>query len=564
MLSQLSIRNIVLIESLDIPFGKGLCVLTGETGAGKSIILGALGLVLGKRGKGGSLLRHGAQQGSVAAEFSLSSKEQKISIDTFLDTYAIEAEGEALRLRRVVYADGTTKAFINDMPVGVGVLNQLGDLLVEIHGQHDQRGLLDPAGHREVLDAYAGLSAHVGVVSKAFKAYRAIADELVSRREKQATAAREEEYLRHVAEELSALKVRAGEEDTLSELRQRLMQREKLQGVLSDAIGELSGSKDVVVSLQSAQRVLMRSSVIQGENELAIQLREVVDSLERAAIETGEAVAKLERVGQGNDDEETRVDVVEERLFALRAAARKHNRAVDELPVYLQEIRASLALISSEGEVFSQLEADLLKARAEYVTQAELLSASRKKAALKLAKALIAELKPLKMENVQFDGVMTELSEESWGEKGKDRVEFLVSMNPGQPLASMAKVASGGELSRFMLALKAVLAEVKSVPVLIFDEVDTGIGGAVADAVGSRLARLGESAQVLVVTHQPQVASKGSHHLKVEKHEKKGETFTTVGVLDPSARKEELARMLAGALVTDEARAAAERLLAVG
>jgi len=551
MLLSLSIRNIVLIESLDIPFSNGLCVLTGETGAGKSILLDALSFALGDRG-GSRLLRHGATQGSVTAEFDPEGQQKILAL---LEEHAIEQTGY-LYLKRVITADGKNKCFINDAPVSVNLLKQVGELLVEIHGQHEQRGLLESATHLAIIDSYGHLEPIAKEVQLHYKSWRNAADELANLCHLQAQAEREEDYLRHIYKELHELHPEIGEEEQLAAKRVLMMNKEKLTDTLKSALAELSDRHPVETALLSAQRILTRNSQLMAEGSFD----PAIEALERAAIEVGEAVTHLEKLADsiGGDDN---LDAMEERLFALRAASRKFGRPVDELPSYLEEISGKLSLLDHQSTNIEALAKNVEKTREHYITKAKHLSEQRHKIALKLEKALLDELRPLKMDQMRFKAEISPSPEEQWSASGTDKVHFLASANPGSPLGPLAKIASGGELSRFMLAVKVVLSEINSVPVMIFDEIDTGIGGAVADSVGKRLEVLGQSLQVLVVTHQPQVAARGNFHLKVRKEVKAGNTTTTVNPLSDQERSEEIARMLSGAEITVEARAAAVKLM---
>ncbi len=553
MLHHLSIRNIVLIESLDIAFARGLCVLTGETGAGKSILLDALGFVLGER-VAQKLLRHGATQGSVTAEFTTSGNGR---LERLLEEQGIIQE-ECLTLRRIITPDGKTKAFANDIPISVNLLKQIGTLLLEIHGQHEQRGLLEPATHQSIIDAYMHLDALLLETSASYHAWKENQQKLEELKHAEQAAQWEEDYLRHVANELSELAPCEGEEETLAEERTQLMGREKLLTILESALNELSGtSNNITSTLFSAQKQLMRGNAltVPGQFDAAIE------ALERASVEVQEAVESLESIAQQMDMGNSRLEIVEERLFALRAAARKFNMPVDALPGYKAEIDAKLLLLEDQSASIVALTRQVEQSKAHYSHYAERLSAARHFAAKQLEEALHTELIPLKMAATRFTVQITPLPEQDWAAHGQDKVTFLASTNPGSPLAPLAKIASGGELSRFMLAIKVALAGVNSTPTLIFDEVDTGIGGAVADAVGKRLQLLGEHVQVLVVTHQPQVAARGNTHLKVQKTTQGDTTITSATVLSQAERKEELARMLAGEHITPEARAAANKLL---
>jgi DNA repair protein RecN (Recombination protein N) len=554
MLKSLAIRDIVLIERLNLAFATGLSVLTGETGAGKSIILDALGLALGGRGDRG-LVRAGADQGSVVADFD---PPPSTEMQTLLEASAIPFEGELI-LRRLITADGRSRAFINDTPVSGALLRQVGDLLVEVHGQFDQRGLLNPQEHRLLLDAFGGLSATATAVRSTFASWRAAAAQAAELREQLAAARREEDYLRHRERELADLAPVAGEEEDLARRRQAMMNREKVASTLAEALAALSGHGGAIARLGAAERRLERSG------EMAPELLEpAVAALGRALIEAGEAEAALEAALRGLDAEGGTVDQVEERLFALRDAARKHRVAVDALPALLAETRASLDGIDAGAGSLEVAERTARDAHEAYRTAAQALSAARAAAATGLAKAVAAELPPLRLDRARMRVRLEPLPEADWNAEGAERVAFEVCTNPGQPFGPLARIASGGELSRFMLGLKVVLARVGTAATLIFDEVDAGIGGATADAVGERLARLGDERQVLVVTHAPQVAARADHHYSVGKRVSDGRTRVDVRELGAGERRDEVARMLAGAEVTDAARAAAASLMGGG
>ena len=551
VLTAISIRDVVLIERLSLGFQQGLCVLTGETGAGKSILLDALGLALGARADAG-LVRHGAAQAQVTAEFELSGDHPVLAI---LREQDLEAS-DHLVVRRTVSADGRSRAWVNDQPVGVGLLKRLGEELVEVHGQFDTQGLLNPQTHRSVLDAYAGLEARAAHVAAAHRAWRAIEDARADAASDIARARAEEDYLRHAVAELDALAPRVGEEEELAESRSVLMHREKLVDALNGAFAELSGDRGVERALASAIRGLSRIAEKAGG-----KLDPVIAALDRAASEASEALAGLQAVSADVDMDPQALEKLEERLFALRAAARKHGVEVDALAELRRSMAHKLTLIEDQGDVLARLAAEAAEAKAGYVRAAEILSAERHSAAVRLDAAVAEELPPLKLERARFATTLERLEESEWSPAGLDRVAFRVATNPGSPPGALNKIASGGELARFMLALKVVLAQTSTVGTLVFDEVDTGIGGAVADAVGHRLDSLGRSLQVLVVTHSPQVAARGKTHLKVKKSIT-GESVTTdVVELAGDERREEIARMLSGATVTSEARAAADSLI---
>ncbi|HEV8028027.1 MAG TPA: DNA repair protein RecN [Stellaceae bacterium] len=553
MLLGLTIRDVVLIDRLDLAFHGGLCVLTGETGAGKSILLDALGLAVGVRAESG-LVRHAAEQAVVTAEFSLGPRHpaRRLLADAGLD-----ATGDTLVLRRVVAADGRSRAFIDDQPASVGLLKQVGETLVEIQGQFEQQGLLDPATHREALDAYGVEAARNVALSAAWRQWRERASARDAAASALAKARADEDYLRHAVAELDALDPVPGEEARLAEERTLRMNREKLGEALESALGELRGERGGEHALHSAQRQLERL-----KDKAGGRLDAAIAALDRAALEAREAVTQIETASRGLDRDGASLDKIEERLFALKALARKHNVAVAGLPALRAEMTARIAALDDGGAAALRLARQAEEARREYVAAAERVGKERRAAAKKLDAAVMKEFAPLKLEKARFATVLTALEESEWGPSGAERVHFEVATNPGTLLGPLARIASGGELSRFMLALKVVMARTSPVPTLVFDEVDSGIGGAVAAAVGERLHRLGEELQVLVVTHSPQVAARGAHHWRVAKQQAQARTLTKVEELSAEERCEEIARMLSGSAVTAEARAAAASLMA--
>ncbi|MCT8990608.1 DNA repair protein RecN [Chelativorans sp. SCAU2101] len=549
MLSHLSIRDIVLIERLDIDFSAGLSVLTGETGAGKSILLDALSLALGARGDA-ALVRHGAAQGQVTAVFDVPAVHPARRI---LRENALDDDGDII-LRRIQAADGRTRVFINDQPASVALMREVGRALVEIHGQHDERALVDVATHRSLLDAFGGLNERVAGVRQAWRAWRDAELALSRHRAKVEAAAREADFLRASVEELTKLDPQPGEETALAEERAGMMRAEKIAADIADAQEVLSGHASPVPQLASLLRRLQRKA-----QEAPGLLDEIVTSLDEALISLDAAQSAVEAAMRASEFDPERLEQTEERLFALRAAARKHNVAVDDLAALRDRMDADLADLDAGEERLAALEKEAAALRAAYDRAASLLSEERRHAAEALVSAVMAELPALKLERAQFIvNVDSESADRS--EDGIDRVEFWVQTNPGTRPGPMMKVASGGELSRFLLALKVALADRGSAPTLVFDEIDTGVGGAVADAIGHRLARLAEHIQVLAVTHAPQVAARAHTHYLIAKsgHDR---VTTGVTVMDAAARQEEIARMLAGATITDEARAAAQRLL---
>ncbi|GMN14449.1 DNA repair protein RecN [Altererythrobacter sp. MTPC7] len=551
MLTRLSIRNIVLIEALDLDFGRGLGVLTGETGAGKSILLDALGLVLGNRADSG-LVRGGEAKASVTATFEFANWPRLIT--DALDDADIEVEpGEPLIIRRQVKADGGSKAFVNDQPVGVALLRSLGAALVELHGQHDDRGLVNPRGHRILLDRYAG--ADTARVARAWESWRQASEALSAARTAIDDAKAEEDLLVAHLAELTALEPQAGEEARLAEQRALMQKGEKLAGDLEELRHVWDGSDSPLAAMRSAARRLDR---LGPEHPL---LAEALAALDRAVIEAGEAEDKLNAAAEALVHDPQALDMAETRLFELRALARKHRCEVDELPEKMRAFRAALDAIEGGEAELDALELAAREAGMTYRGAAEKLHAARLKAAARLDKAVAAELAPLKLDAARFRTAIEILPEDKWGANGMDAVEFLIATNPGADFAPLGKIASGGELSRFILALKVALAEQGGAATVIFDEIDRGVGGAVASAIGERLARLAQDGQLLAVTHSPQVAARGRTHYMIAKSSTGTVTKTSVARLDEAQRRQEIARMLSGAEVTDEARAQADRLL---
>jgi DNA repair protein RecN (Recombination protein N) len=552
MLARLSIRDIVLIERLDIEFSRGLAVLTGETGAGKSILLDAFALALGGRGDA-DLVRHGAEQGQVTAVFDVPKGHPASAI---LNDNGLEDTGEMI-LRRVQLADGRTRAFLNDQAISVQTLKAVGATLVEIHGQHDERALVDAATHRRLLDAFSGLEKDVAALEKLWDARRAANAVLEEHRAAMERAAREADYLRHAADELKALAPKDGEETALAGRRTTMMQGEKIAADLREAQDAVSGNQSPVAALSAAVRRLERRAA----NSPSL-VEPAVKAIDIAINALEEADQHLTAALIATDFDPAELERIEERLFALRAASRKYSTPVDNLAALAEKYRQDVALIDAGADRLKKLEAAAGEADGYYSAAAAKLSAARTKSAEKLNKAVNAELAPLKLERAKF---MTQVESDpaSPGPQGFDRVEFWVQTNPGTRPGPMMKVASGGELSRFLLALKVVLSDRGSAPTLVFDEIDTGVGGAVADAIGGRLARLASKVQVMAVTHAPQVAARASQHLLISKDalDKGKRVATRVNTLAADHRREEIARMLAGAEITAEARAAAERLL---
>lgn len=545
MLASLSIRDVVLIDRLELEGAGNLSALTGETGAGKSILLDALGLALGGRAEAG-LVRRGAEQASVTACFDVPKNHPARALLKEKDLPA----ADTLILRRTLSKDGRSKAFINDAPVSVQLLKETGALLVEIHGQFETQGLLDPATHRGLLDDYAGLTAETAKVGAAWQTWRGALARLEQAREEAKTAGAQEDYLRHSVAELEKLAPQAGEEETLAAKRSLLLNREKMSSALEQAAQIIDGEDGLQSLLGRVQTLLAR-----------LDAASLNETLARVHAEISELSYQVDSLRDGRGAEN--LAEIEDRYFALRESAKKHRCTSDDLPKLLEELAARLRLITHQDDALAALEKAVAEAKELYIRIAEKLSAARGKAALKMAKAVNAELPDLKLGSATFSVAVERAAQEAgWGPEGIDKVQFVTATNAGAAAGPLHKIASGGELSRFTLALKLILAETGSVPTLIFDEVDSGIGGATADAVGERLARLAEKYQVLVVTHSPQVAARAAHHWIVAKSEQKGTVITRVTPLRAlQEREEEIARMISGAKVTAEARAAAAKLL---
>jgi DNA repair protein RecN (Recombination protein N) len=562
MLVSLSIRDFVLIEKLDLNFSRssasgtagGLGALTGETGAGKSILIDALGLALGARAESGAV-RRGAAQASVAASFDLAKDHPARAV---LAEQALDDE-DALTLRRLVGADGRGRAFVNDPPVSVALLRRLGDTLVEIQGQMEQLGRVDIATHRASLDAFAGLEKQGEAVRAAWRAWRSAEQAHADAEATAAAARRDEDFLRHAVKELAALSPKPDDEETLAGERQLLRAGSALGEAVAQALAELEQGRGAATALRTAHRLIERNV-----DKAMGRLDSALAALERALSEATEAQAQLEAARDALEFDPARLEKIEERLFALRAAARKHGVAVPELANLADKFAAQLAALDDGAAGLKRLAGEAKAARAAYVAAAEVQAAARRKGAARLDKAVAAELGPLKLEKAKFVSDLAALPEAEWSEAGTDRVQFTVATNPGTPPAPIARIASGGELSRFLLALKVCLAKMGDAGTIVFDEVDSGIGGATAAAVGERLKRLAKDVQVLVVTHSPQVAAVADRHWLIRKTTTRSAASTDVLALDAKGRREEIARMLSGAEVTAEARAAADRLLAAG
>ena len=552
MLVALAIRDIVIIDRLNVDFGAGMTVLTGETGAGKSILLDSLSLALGARGDA-ALVRSGAGQGDVTAVFAVPKDHPSRQL---LRDSGLDADGDLI-LRRIQGTDGRSRAFVNDQPVSATLLRQVGAALVEIHGQHDDRALLAASAHRALLDAFGAHAADVARVRAAHAAWRDAEASVATLTARIAAARAEAEYLRASYDELAALAPQPGEEDTLADRRAAMMRAEKVAGDVAEAHETVAGSASPVPALASLVRRLERKAAEAGG-----LLTGVIAAIDRALQALGEAEQELQAAMAAAAFDPRELERAEERLFALRAAARKHSVLVADLPALAARMAADLAALESGEETLAAMVAEAAAAREAYDAAAARLSDLRRKAARRLEKAVAAELPALKLERAAFITVL-DSDPARRGEEGTDEVSFTVRTNPGAEPGPLMKVASGGELARFLLALKVALADRGSAATLVFDEIDTAVGGAVADAIGVRLARLAERVQVLSVTHAPQVAARAGAHLLVAKRAAKGgnAVVTSLTPLDAGARREEIARMLAGATITDEARAAADRLI---
>ncbi len=544
MLAGLTIKNVVLIDHLTIQFDRGLCALTGETGAGKSILLDSLGLALGARSESG-LVRKDADAANVSAEFDLPASHPVFAL---LKEQGIDAE-TPLILRRSVASDGKSRAFINDHPVSVALLKSAGEMLVEIHGQFDTQTLLNPRVHRGLLDEYANASGDVAALQSVWDSLKAAEEALIRKRSDIERAKADEDYYRHALEQLDDLSPEAGEETKLTQLRSRLMRRE--QNIENYSAAQ-SATDSAVSNLNAVWKALEKAG--EGGSDVA-------RALDRAMAELQEVSGGVDSMMASLEDSEYSLTEIDDRLFALKAQARKHACAIDDLPAKREEIAGLLKGITHQEDTLAALEKQVTAARKDYGVKAQALSKKRKEAAKMLDRLVAKELPPLKLDKARFETDVAELPESEWTAQGIDRVQFLVSTNPGSAAGALNKIASGGEMARFMLALKVVLAETGVAQTLVFDEVDSGIGGATADAVGERLARLAKKRQILVVTHSPQVAAKSAYHAIVVKTGKTNPTTKVLPLSNSNERTEEIARMLSGAEITKEARAQAAKLL---
>ena len=551
MLKSLSIRNVVLIDKLDLDFQNGFSVLSGETGAGKSILLDSVGLLLGKRAEVG-MIRSGCDKLSVCGSFEIADKKGELA--ALCAEYDLDFEHEII-IKRTLNQDGKGKIFFNDQPITQKLLKEIGSYLVEIHGQFDNQGLLNPATHLSVLDNYGAYPEKITAMKAAFVVYKKAKDERVNAEEKIAQAKADEENLRHWVDEFQKIQPRENESEELEEKRRQMMNAEKILENL-DAAYKAMSQGGVQSSLRQAQTAISRvNALLNGKFDNIYTL------LDTALVNADEAGEEIENASNEVSLNQNELDAVEERLFALKALARKHNTSVDELPQVWQQMEESLRNLERGEDDIENLRKLEDSAYKDYVKKATEVSQARLAAALRLDGKIQAELPDLKMEKARFMTQISTKPESQWNENGRDDVCFMVSTNPNTPYGSISKIASGGELARFMLALKVNLAQTSQVETMIFDEVDTGIGGATAQAVGEKLSKLGEQVQVLVVTHSPQVAAQSKYHYKVEKTTVDNVTTTSLRELSAVEKTEEVARMLSGEHITNEARAAAKVLI---
>ena len=558
MLESLSINNIVLIDKLNIHLENGLCVLTGETGSGKSILLDALGLAIGYRSNS-KLLRNGEDKGSVIAVFDIANNQ---NCKILLDELGIEYDNNII-IRRILHSDGRSKAFINDIQVTQSFLQNVGETLVEIHGQNEQIGLLNSSNHREILDQFGNLTEKRKQLSNIFEKMKNANNQLEDLLSKKDNIEKERDYLKHIINEIEALNLHENEEQELAEKRILMMNKEKVLNVLNEVKDNLEGQYNINKGISSAQHTLSRGIRL-GDNLLENNknaFEEIVENLEQASININEALSKIETIFDTLGFDNSTLESVEDRLFAIRGLARKLNIQPDLILNLKTELEEKLSNLENQEVIIGDLEKEVKELKNNFLANAKELSNLRKETAIKLQNELMAELKPLKMEKTIFNVEFKELDENNWNKYGIDSIRFLASTNPGTPMSELSKIASGGELSRFMLALKVVLSKVNSVPTMIFDEIDTGISGAVAEAVGERLKKLGQTLQVLVVTHHAQVASKGNYHLKVQKEQQNDKTNTNVIILDGKDRINEIARMFSGEIITEDALKVAAKML---
>lgn len=550
MLLSLTIRDLVLIESISLNFKDNFSVLTGETGAGKSILLDALSLALGMRGDV-SLIRQGAEQAIVSAEFSIPNNHE---VRQILDEHGLEFQSPTFVIRRILSNNGRSRAFINDQMISIGLLRRIGDQLLEIHGQFDR--LLDASTHRLLLDDFAQASPCKVLVCEAFHHWKTLLDELQATESNLTKIQEDETFLRHQLEELIQLDIREDEEESLTQERLALSHHHKISEGMESSLNTLMMPLPVSATLHQAQKSLERIQEFAAE-----KVDPAIQALERANIEISEAIEILQENHRALNFNPQRFNEIEERLYVLRAAARKYRTTVPDLLEKYQTLQAQLDSLEHISEVKEVLRKKCGQARDEFVKHAQELRQKRREAVQALDQIVSEELPALRLPQALFQTALEELDESRWSEEGIDRVEFLIAANKGQELTGLMKAASGGELARIMLALKVALSAKAALPTIIFDEIDTGVGGAVAAAIGERLDLLSKHVQVMAITHSPQVAAAAQHHYLVTKVDQGHKMQTVVHLLDSSQRREELARMLSGTEITTEARAAADRLL---
>ncbi len=554
MLNSLHIKNLILIDSAEIDFGSNFNVITGETGAGKSILLDCLSLCLGEKNNNVEV-KKGAEKGSVTAQFDISYNN---GIKEILKEINAENSDE-LVIRRTVNTSGKTQAYVNDEPVSVGFLKKISNSIIEIYGQHDYSSLLDKAAHISILDEFGGYEDSLEEVKQKYLELKTAQQKLLEIRTKADEAAREEEFIKFVTKELEALNLRKGEEQELADKRIILQQSSKIKDALSSAYEQIS-SNQVLQNIYAAQKIISKTSATINSEDLKTRLQDIHNILERSAIELEEGTNRLDEINSSNEFDAGNIDKIDDRFFAIKEIARKYRKNPDDLVDYLAELKDKIELIESFDSILKQLEEDFKNSEENYLGTANRLSNKRKKAAEKLEKEVNSKLPELKMEGAKFKLEFSAKEKESWNASGIDKMIFTASTNKGLAFSEIGKVASGGELSRLMLAIKVALSQTRSSSCVIFDEIDTGIGGATAEAVGKSLAELGSKVQVISITHQPQVASKAQDHFVVEKESGRISTRISVKKLNAKESNEEIARMLSGENVTKEARAAALKL----
>ncbi len=550
MLVELSIRDFILIDRLDLSFNDGLTVLSGETGAGKSILLDALSLAIGGRGETG-FIRHKKDQAVVTASFEIKNHEVLKSFLKQIEVDFQEIEQDGLILRRVLKREGSSRAFLNDRPISVSALKEIGELLVEIQGQFDAHGLMRPSSHKQFLDLFANHPALLKVVGEKFLYWEKCKNRCEAAKLELKQSTEEQEFLEFSLNELEALSIKDNEEEELVQLRSSLINAERNIELINSSIGYLSGEKGAAIILSNVQRSLDR---------ISIKIPSVVEAIDRAIVELNESENTLARIADEMNSDETRLEEIEVRLAEIRSLARKHGVPSTKLPKLAEEIRMKLKKIKSDDNTIQDLEKEVSDSKVAFRDLATELSESRKKHGKRLEKAVTSELPEMKLDKASFIVHSTTADESNWNIHGCDEIKFLISTNRGSTPGPLNKIASGGERSRLLLALRAALSTIDSVPTLIFDEVDAGVGGAVSSAVGKRLKKLGVNQQILVVTHSPQVAALGKHHWQISKSDEV-EPKTTATQLAKDERVEEIGRMLSGEKITAEARLAAIKLM---